>query len=612
MIKKRIKSSDIVFIFALLAICVIYLFYLKKFPRFADESFYPTIALRLINGDSLLSDEWHLSQFSSLFLYLPVKLWLMIKGSTDGIVMFLRCVYLAIHTFTATGIYLYFRDNKIWAVAAAMMFYSQSPLNIMNLSYNTLFALFLLLLCFALIKIYASPKPVFYIIAGIAYACACVCNPFFCLVFVFYCAFLLLSLYKNSKLHKKNLILKNKERKKMNRKPYSMPIKKHGEIIFFSKNAFLFTFIGIAITASICLLFFLCTNGSLSGIAANFKNLLTDSEHNVFNSPLVALFNKLKKAASCFNTISFGLFFLPLLLFGSLAFDKKRKTVKHKAVYLSLTFALSVFYLCGVSVASINGESNIHFFSLPFFLFSSVCYILSNNKNKKLFYCFWLPCVISAIIQFLASNLILWPVGWVCAIANVCGTFFVKDVFYEFIEEKEDCKKIIKQIACAVLCCGIILQISYNSISIVYGYTLKNKDELHLIETGPYEDLYLSKKYYGTLELSMQDLDKIKEMSEEDDSVLILSDMTWLYLHIDRPFGTYSAWQLSFEPERLKAYYELNPEKIPKYIYISAVIPRSNYGVSFKEAQYKAAVMKEMFNCTEKKLSRGILLTVIE
>lgn len=611
MITKRIKMSDIIFLFSLLGCAVLFLLCLNGFAGFVDESFYPTAALRLINGDSLVADEWHLSQFSSLFLYVPVRLWLAVKGTTDGMVFFLRCLYACIHLLCATGIYLFFRKHGVWAVVAAVLFCTQTPMQIINLSYNSLFALFLTAGCLLLLTIYEKQKPLHYILAGLVYACACVCNPLFCVVFVLYCIAWPIIKYRNSNFHRQNIIISNKRRKKENKKERALPQKCAVYDTFFSQKAFLLFGIGIAAIAVVCLIFFFATGGTLSAFSQNFRHLLTDTEHGVFKFPLEGLWDKAKDVATAFNTISFGLFFLPIVLFVALIADKKRKNAAHKTVYLAASLALAVFYTAGVSVAVMRGEGDVHFFSLPFYLLSCVCYILTTNKNKKLFYCIWIPSAIGAFAQHMASNLGLLAIGWVLAIGNIAGVFFMKDLLGELQTEKAECKKALQKSIRVILCLGLILQLAFQSISLFYRY-YPNKDNMQIIENGPYENLYISRRYYGTYQQSLADLDKIKERSSEDDPVLILSDMTWLYLYIDRPFGTYSAWQLSFEPERLEAYYELNTEKTPKYIYISAVLSRSDYGVSFKMAEDKAVVMEEMFNCRQEKLSRGLLLTVME
>ncbi len=607
----RIKKTDIIFIFSLLFCAVVYSFYILKTPGYVDEAFYPTIALRLLNGDSLVADEWHLSQFSSLFMCLPVKAAIALKGSTDGIILLLRSLYLCIHTGAAAGIYAFFRKKGPWAIAASLLFYLQTPMWIMNLSYNSLFALFIIATGLLLLTICSKQKTIYYVLAGITYACACVCNPFFCVIFFIYTFILLIIRYRTSDFHRKNIALSNKSRQKNNKKPRKYPEAKPEHDFFFSNKAFLLFFCGICSIAIVSIVFFFATGGTLQAFADNFKHLLTDSEHQNLDSPIIIAVYKAKEMVKGFHTVSYGLSFLPALLFAAIAADKKRTDCKHKTVFALLGFAVSAFYLVCFAINLLHNGASVFVYSLPLTLLCVLSYILTQHKNKKLFYCFWLPGFLATLSQIMASNLLAEAPAWGLAITNIAGVFFVRDFVHELKTEEPECKFVLKKIAAAAICLFICLQLALQGTAVVRIATT-NTENAAKIESGPYENLYIEKRLIGTFNLSLADLDEIKQKSSEDDPVLILSDMTWLYLYIDRPFGTYSAWQLSFEPERLEAYYELNPEKKPKYIYISAVIPRSDYGVSFKMAEEKAAVMKEMFNCKQEKLSRGILLTVLE
>ena len=109
MMKKLLKNTDFLFVIAILAILIVHIYFLFSIPFSDDESHYITVPFRLINGDSLVKNEWHLTQFASLFSYLPVRIFTAIKGSADGILIFTRCVYLAIHTSVAVVIYRFFR-----------------------------------------------------------------------------------------------------------------------------------------------------------------------------------------------------------------------------------------------------------------------------------------------------------------------------------------------------------------------------------------------------------------------------------------------------------------------------------------------------------------------
>ena len=80
---KTPKKLKIVFLFAIFVVFAIH-FVFALLPHFLlDESFYVTIPYRFVYGDRLIVEEWHLSQFSSFFTFIPVSLWISITGSTD-------------------------------------------------------------------------------------------------------------------------------------------------------------------------------------------------------------------------------------------------------------------------------------------------------------------------------------------------------------------------------------------------------------------------------------------------------------------------------------------------------------------------------------------------
>ncbi len=150
-----------------------------------------------------MSDEWHVTQFSSLFLYFPVRLWLAVKGSTEGIIVFLRFLYLVIHTLVSVVVYSFFRKHKAWAVADSLMFYSQGPLRFLNANYHSVHAIFLLFFTLALISLYDNKKTHLYLIAGFCYGCCCVNNPFLCLLFGVYIIVCIIWLIQKAKYKKK-------------------------------------------------------------------------------------------------------------------------------------------------------------------------------------------------------------------------------------------------------------------------------------------------------------------------------------------------------------------------------------------------------------------------
>ena len=227
----------------------------------------------------------------------------------------------------------------------------------------------------------------------------------------------------------------------------------------------------------------------------------------------------------------------------------------------------------------------------------------------------WLPSAVATVIQYLASDLHL-SVMWTLVIGNIAGVFFISD----FVNELRNMPKELrtkgtdKKIAlCAgLLCAGICLQLFLQCGLYVTGRTV-GTDYVKL-DKGPYSGIYMSRDMYNKNHNIMNDLDEIKLRSNTNEPVLIISEFSWMYLYTERPFATYSAWQPFLEADRLKAYYTLNPQKIPSYIYIGYyTIPGSvlkGYGYNTQRAQNYADSLKQMFDCKEEKLSNGILLSL--
>lgn len=601
--RKKLCKYDWIFVFAMISGLLIHLACIYSADHFADESLYPTVPLRLLNGDSLVSDEWHLTQFTSLFLYLPVRIWMGLKGTTEGIILFLRYFYLVIHTSVSVGIYTFFRKNKIWAVAAALMFYTQVPLRFLSANYHSLLALFLLLLTITLLKLYEKNNTYLYILAGFFYGCCCVCNPFDCMLFGVYIIVCIIWHIQKKHYKKKCANLSFEE-------AFAITQKSEIRNRFFSTRAFFKFFAGLCIAAIISIVFFFATGGTLIELIKNIPYLLRDGGHDIFRSPIASFIKKIGLTLQYFNTISLNLPFLLPAFYIVLRIDKKRKKSNHKSWYLIISFILAVFYTVGVLIGAL-GNSRCLAMSLPFAIISSVCYILTENKNKKLFYCMWLPGLIANGVQYLASDLHLSTM-WVLTISNIAGVFFIKDFIAEYRQD-ENIGKNLRKICQSLICAGLCLQLIFQCGIYMIGRTVNIKEYPEL-QRGPYAGLLLENQNYNRNNSIMNDLDTIKSRTNPDDPVLIISEFSWMYLYIERPFATYSAWQPFLEMDRLTDYYAINPEKKPKCIYIGwVIIPTgvsSGHQINKTRAENYAESFMRIYNCEREDLSNGILLTI--
>lgn len=574
---KKLTKTDLLFTVTLFAgLLLHFLFTLVPHILGADEAFYVSIPFRLINGDSLIQSEWHLSQFSSVFSYLPVFIWNALKGSTEGIILFIRYVYLAIHTALAVVIYCFFRKYKNWAIAAAVMFYMQVPYKIYGISYNSMLAMFLLLFTLCLLSIYKKPSLKVYVFAGISYAACCICNPFLCLLFPVYIVSCCLWRYKDN-FAKRITIYKNRIKQRNIEKSNKKQSEKHNiaenasEIeyaesfnCFFSKKAFFCSFSGVCLIAVISIIFFFCTGGTISSVLQNIGNLLQSSEYDIVSGTAFIKFTDMWES---FNRLTLNMPYLIPLLFAVLLLDKKKMYNMHRVIYMILSIIVSLVIVIGIFY-DINHNDCI--FSLPFAVFASICYIMTENKNKKIFYCMWCPCVVVAIISLFTANTVFSSAGVILSIANVAGVIFIRDLFNEmsFIPHYNitATKKLLSS-GRVIICIGVCFQLLVYVVAMQY----QQLPTLNSVKasSGPFAGMLMSEEQSDSYEMYMSDLDVIKEQCNENDAVLIASSSTWMYLYLQQPIATYTAWyDREYQLESLIEYYKQNTDKMPEYIYI--------------------------------------------
>lgn len=620
---KKLNGSDRCFVISLIIGALFISVFLFTYPYLYDEAFYTSIPYRIATGDSLIQHEWHLTQFSSVFSFLPVSFWLALKGSAEGIVVFLRFVYFLIHTTATVAIYKCFRKYEKWAIAAAMIFFTQAPYRIFSISYTSMFVLFALLLVLCIYSVYEKSSVRLYIFAGVCFACCCIGNPLFCSAFALYLVACILwrkrETFKNFVIKIKTLIdsKTKKNTKKNTKKSAKNNPKKNTKIIdafpdmesyncFFCKEAIIYSFIGIVIVVIIAVIFFFATGGTISSLFENVPNLLNSSEYDAISNELFA---KLQETGNYAELISFNMPYILPLLFLVMLFDKKRKQNSHRCIYLAVSLIISVMYMVGI-LKEIYFEAC--FFSLPFVIFSVVCYILTDKKNKRLFHCLWIPGAIAAIFQYTSANTHLASLGIVFAINNVAGVIFVRDLFEEIKIDLKPNGKLSRKInlialSKIVLCLGLSVQFLFQSCVLLYDQ-LPEKNSTRAA-SGPYSGMIMSEQQYDNYTKIISDLDLIKSYNVENEPILIDSYKNWIYMYTNAPIATYTTWYTgALNKEQLIAYYKENPEKIPKYIYVDPYNFDNEYNP--EHLQRSIDIIGEMFKFSKEELSNGVLITV--
>lgn len=571
--KAEVSKTSRLFYFALAAGFLVHLVLALSFPFAQDESFYITIPYRLLQGDSLIRHEWHLSQLSSVFLYVPVWLWVTIAGSADGVLLFLRCVYLCIYTAVAIITYRSLKAYGKWAIAGVLLFYTQTPYRILSLNYNSIFTLCILLIALCLLSIPERPLPRTAFAAGVCAGCCCVCNPVFAGVYGLY---LLFAALRAAKRH------------------YSEESPAKPWDCFFRKKLVLSSLAGLAISLGLTATYFFLTGGTIASVFSHLPLLLQSSEYGLGVSSLL---KKIWDTYKAFSYISFHMpFFLPALYL-SMLLDKKRFTFRRRCLYLFLALILGVMYIPGILrcvITNTNWTSSL-FFSLPLLILTTTCYVLTEKKNKKLFFRMWLPCALTAFVQFIPSNTMLSALGFIFAVCNVAGVVFAGELYREMAKQSR--RKLGRRLICAGLCLQMVFHL------FVYATGQLPQKNGAFASRGPCAGMLLSQDQQEIYQNTLKDLDHIKAISEDNDPLLILSYSSWMYLYTQQPFSTYTTWfDNNLHPESLSAYYEKNPQKIPKYIYIDALIN--------EHRQTNIALAAELFTFTTQELSQGTLLII--
>ena len=606
---KKLNKTDVFFIISLFSVLLIHISFVFLVPYSEDESFYITIPFRILNGDSLVQHEWHLTQFSSLFQYLPVYIWTAVKGSLDGVFIFLRSIYLLIHTATAVVVYRFFRKHGVWAIMASMIFYVQIAYRIQAISYQSMFVIFLFMLTLCILSIYEKKAVCFYVFGGLCFGCCCVCNPLFCFAFPLYLICCVIwtkrdsiksyiiehKLSHNSPRGKKLTKRQKKEQKEQLDKTFPNT---ENYTRFFTKEAVLWFSCGIVIIAVIALAFFFSTGGTIDSILDNIKNLLGSSEYDITSK---SIFSKFIDTIKFFSMANLGMPWILPAMFIALLIDKNKKSNKHRFIYLTISVFWTILFMFGVIK---NLEIYVCAISLPFSIISVVCYLLTENKNKPLFYCMQVPCWIAVVFQYLAADTQWGVIGIVLAVSNIAGVFFAMDLWNEMHSVSKDdaesaTKKEKKGLYCSVIIVGFCLQIAFYGF--FYQYDQFPKGDAIKATTGPYSGLYMSAEKHNRYNKTISDLNYIKECSSDINPVLVISYSNWMYLYLERPMATYTTWYRgTIEPELLVRYYKENPKKTPKYVYFESSDPENA----------NIQIANEMFEVTRENLSNGVLLTV--
>lgn len=576
----------------------------------ADESFYLTIPHRLLQGDSLLTDEWHVSQLSSVFLYIPFKLYVLINSSTEGIILFFRYAFVAFQVIVSIIIYKSFRKLGIFSVVATMIYLLHVPTTYFNLNYNSVGLAFMTFIGITLLMFEKESRIKSYFL-GLLISCAILCNPLLIMIYIIFS--LITVIY---------YLRKNKETK----------ISKE----IFGFKSWLFITLGCA-TAFVIFVIFVLSRTTVSQLIKNIPMLFTDVEYqftsfmlngNDVNQNIFKSLSSIKEIID-FNKYIFVLFAVELAV---VLIDKKR--CLRRKIYLPFAIVTFIGYLIAI-IASQKINTYVYWM-MPFAFLGLNCYLISEHKNKKMFYSLWLLGLFYAIIIDITSDTGPFTSIAALTISGIASVFFIRELFLELAEEfklnaqknaykKEKFSLYIrfKNVAYILWALVLISQIAtqifvisdFKTNSFEYLGEDKSNNLHYKIEYGTHKGIVTTENraddYYDIL----SDLDYFKSNGKKP--LFVAENLPYCYLYLDMPYATYSSWfigvtwELDMIHKRFEDYFNLHPEKIPKYFYIP-YIRNLTYNDVSERAEKMAKKVTDQIPCKVIAGKEGYILEVIE
>ncbi len=526
---KNIKKQDVWFLAGLFGIGLILFWRCFYSVNTTDEAYYVGTVFRLWQGDGMLSDEWMpTQQMSSFWLYPFYALFRMILGSNDGMILAFRLLYIAVSLLFSSYVYGRLRGFGAVAIVPALFGLLSTAFNINSLSYNTManYGMAALLVTLAVMK---EKNTADCVIAGVLASIVVMANPYALFAYLLYAAVCIGA----------SLIFRKSDKK--------LPVAlRFGTVFKMSLTA---------LAVLIVFLIFTLQNSTIEEVMENLPYIIGDEEHQqrwgVKFSDYFRYFQKYYPGCVIGN-----------LLIGAVALaDRGRK--KRGSMYLLAGAACTLPYI--LRHGWMSDYVPVNLVTVPIAFMGFLAYILSEKKESRIFFCWYLPAMIYPFVVQLATNTGPLAVSAAFVSAGAAAVLLLMLWVKEELKKAGKLQKITGWIVSGI----VILQlITMLALRITYVWADAPMSELTAkVDRGPAKGLYTTAEtveYYNEI---YDDLDSIQ--MQEDDGLLIVGAAPMLYLYADQEVASYSTWRVYTNETRLYRYYEVHDGdgKFPEVVY---------------------------------------------
>ena len=357
----------------------------------ADEMYFIGTSERIFRGEKILIDEWNPTQQLCTFLIHPIYCLIRLAlGSTEGIVMASRFLYLAYSAVLTLFFYLRFQRRGYASFGPVFLFLIFAPFSICAMSYNSIeFGILPVLLAVLSAKMEHSVPE--YILCGILIAVIVLANPFAILMYAVYGLICLgASLYG----------------RKTGRQP-------EGALRF---RNFLWMTLGAGLIL-VLFLAFVFQRGSLSEVLANVPHIVGDSEHQHDY-----WYKTWRYFELCFKNYKY-MFLALFVVYGATLIDRRR--CRHGLIYMILASAAVLPYL--IYYGFIFEHITVNYQMLPLAFWCLEAYLVTEHKDRRLFYWWYLPAMIFTLIVQYATNTGIVTLSVAYGMCSCVGLMFAAD-----------------------------------------------------------------------------------------------------------------------------------------------------------------------------------------
>lgn len=521
----------------------------------SDETFYFSTTYRFYQGDSIFLHEWFPTQLSAVILLPLFSLYMMITGSTSGILLFFRICFVFFALVSSLITYRILKKNvrEIIALFCALSVLFYAHLNIATLSYYTISVHCFLLSMLLIYHFYQTGKKRFLVISGTLFALCVLALPTMALayVLVIFAILLLLLICRIRKLPES----------------WKEAVRK-ADLITVS----LYTLGGICIPAILFFLFLL-TNVSIMDFINAIPYVLSDEEHGTsLIYPLKKFFIGINEEYGYSAYAGYLLILFTLILHCYSAWKKRSGHLPNPMIMTlrQLFVAADLLLFAAYFSCSIGHTGYIQtalcMTALPLFF-------LTEKKNWRLFFLLFTGGMLFSIVFSYSSNGYLYILSMGHFIASIASILFIQDYISEAAECYESNRRPLAQISrilfMAVLCIVLLQTIMLRIVNIYRDAPLGELTAQ--ITEGPAAGLYTTPAHlamYETVYDTILMYCQSDSIGKENSSIFITKLLPYGYLCTDLRCAAPTTWRTAFNSVRLEPYYERNPGRYPDLVLV--------------------------------------------